>query len=140
MNNEAAAIVARARSLIGTRFRPQGRSRDQGLDCIGLVMLATETPPAGVPDDYHLRDGDTTRMNAAFDASGFFRLPVEQAEAGDVLVARSGPGQLHTLILTLGGYVHAHAGLRRIVEAPGTPPWPVLAAWRRSSESLLWPR
>ena len=37
-------IVARARALIGTRFRPQGRSAAEGLDCVGLVALAVLSP------------------------------------------------------------------------------------------------
>jgi len=27
--------------------------------------------------------------------------------------------------------VHAHAGIRRVVETPGMPEWPVVAAYRR---------
>lgn len=40
-------ILSTARSLIGTRFFHQGRSRESGLDCVGLlVLVARET---GIP-------------------------------------------------------------------------------------------
>lgn len=85
-----------------------------------------------MPDDYPLRGGDPARMAKVFEALGFIRVPCDRSEPGDVLVARSGPGQLHVAVLTAEGYVHAHAGLRRVVEAPGAPPWCALTAWRRS--------
>lgn len=33
------AIVAKARELLGMRFRFYGRSRDRGVDCVGVVLL-----------------------------------------------------------------------------------------------------
>jgi hypothetical protein len=51
-------------------------------------------------------------------------------EVGDVLVMRAGPEQLHLGIVTRAGLVHADAGLRRVVERPGAPEWPVLGNWR----------
>ena len=53
-----------------------------------------------------------------------------EERAGDLLMVEAGPGQLHMIVMVPGGYVHADARLRRVVEAPGAPPWPVLAAWR----------
>jgi hypothetical protein len=43
----------------------------------------------------------------------------------------AGPQQIHLGIRTAAGFVHAHAGIRRVVETPGTPAWPILAAYRR---------
>jgi lipoprotein Spr len=123
-------IVARARALVGVRFRPQGRSPAQGLDCIGLAALASEVPMDRLRRDYALRSSDPNVINAEFDAFGFLRIAPDEAEAGDLLVVRAGPAQLHIVILTPGGFVHADAGLRRVVETPGTVPWPVAAAWR----------
>ena len=55
---------------------------------------------------------------------------VTTAAAGDLLLCRSGPGQLHLAVGVDGGIVHADAGLRRVVERPGAVPWPVLGVWR----------
>lgn len=130
MANDGAAIVARARALIGTRFRPQGRSPERGLDCLGLAMMAAGIERERAPDDYRMRGGDPDAVSAGLGACGFGRVPPDQAQPGDVLLVRSGPEQLHVVVLAPGGHVHAHAGLRRVVETPGTLPWPVLSAWR----------
>jgi murein DD-endopeptidase / murein LD-carboxypeptidase len=130
----AEAIVLRARALVGTRFRPQGRSREQGLDCVGVVMLAAGIPRDRLPDDYPLRgcaiDKAIDRASTELLALGFISLPLDQCRPGDVLVTQSGSQQLHAVVLTAGGYVHAHIGQRRVVETPGAVPWPPLAAWR----------
>lgn len=119
-------IVARARRLVGVRFRPQGRDPATGLDCVGLVAatLGIETSRR----DYTLRGGSIEELDRALVAAGFW--PVGGSRAGDVLVMRTGPEQLHLGILTNDGLVHADAGLRRIVERPGSVPWPVLGTWR----------
>lgn len=130
MANDRAAIVARARSAVGARFRPQGRTIERGLDCIGVVATAIGMEPDRAPDDYHPGGGDPEGADRAFRVCGFARLAEDQVEAGDVLLVRSAPTQLHAVVLTRGGYIHAHAGLRRVVETPGAVPWPVISAWR----------
>jgi len=123
--SRGAEIVARARALTGTRFRPQGRSAD-GLDCIGLAAAALGV--GLVPGDYTLRSGSRRRLEAGLRAAGL--QPVETAEAGDLLLLAAGAGQLHLAVFTGTGIVHADAGLRRIVERPGPVRWPLLSAWR----------
>ena len=51
-------VVARARSLIGTRFRSQGRVPGVGLDCVGTVAIATGRDAGRIRRDYRLR-GET---------------------------------------------------------------------------------
>lgn len=120
------AVVARARSLVGTRFRAQGRGSD-GLDCVGLVAAALAVP--GVRGDYALRGGCVRRVNEGLAAAGL--VSVGEAAAGDVLVMQAGPGQLHLGLWTGEGLVHADAGLRRVVERPGAAPWAVIGVWRQ---------
>ncbi len=127
--SEAARIVARARGLIGVHFRPQGRNPAIGLDCVGLVAAAAgiADPPAG----YALRGGSAEMLAAGLRGAGF--RTVRTMRSGDVLAMRTGPEQLHLGIWTGSGLVHADAALRRIVERPGAPMWPMLGAWRVSS-------
>lgn len=120
------AIVARARALIGTRFRPQGRSAAEGLDCIGLVALAIDV--RAVPRDYALRGNSADRLVGELHAAGL--VAVDNMAAGDVLVLAPGPAQMHLGIFTGTGLVHGDAGLRRVVERPLPLPWPVLGIWR----------
>ena len=126
-------IVARARALIGVRFRPQGRSAEHGLDCIGVAMMATNIPASKVRRDYGLRSDDREELNRELDARGFIRIAPVAAAEGDMLLVQSGPAGLHIVVLTDSGYVHADARLRRVVEVPGQGPWPILSAWRSST-------
>lgn len=118
--------VAAARALVGVRFRAQGRTLESGLDCIGVAALATGVEAGRA--DYDLRGGTVEQLEAGLTAAGL--VPVATREAGDVLVMRSGPGQLHLGIWTGEGIVHADARLRRVVERPGELHWPMIGAWR----------
>lgn len=120
-------IVAAARACVGARFRPHGRSIEHGLDCVGVAAHAFGR---SAPADYPLRTARPERIVAAMTAAGLVPVLVGQARAGDLLLVAGGPGQLHLAVLTERGFVHADVGLRRIVEAPGRPAGPVLAAWR----------
>ncbi|WP_425326428.1 peptidoglycan endopeptidase [Sphingomonas oligophenolica] len=120
---------AAARALIGARFRLHGRAVAGGLDCVGVVAAALRADgfEGAVPSGYALRGGRSERVAALLDAA-LTRVPV--ARAGDVLLFAVGAGQLHLAIKTTGGIVHADAALRRVVERPGAPPWPVIGVWR----------
>lgn len=121
----SAGVVARARAAVGVPFRLHGRDAG-GLDCVGLAGMAYGV---AVPSGYRLRTGDPAAVARAASAAGF-RL-VARCTGGDLMVLASGPGQLHLAVATDDGFVHADLGLGHVVERPGTPPWPVVALWRR---------
>lgn len=121
--------AARARALVGTRFRPQGRSHD-GLDCIGTVIVAFELPADCARKDYRL-SGDHRREIEGGLAEYFRKIRPAQLRAGDLMLMAVAPNQFHLGIRTGGGFVHAHAGLGKVVETPGPPQWPLLAAYRK---------
>lgn len=127
-------IVAAARGMIGVPFRLHGRNGAHGLDCIGLVALALErgghTGLGGdiVPVAYSVRGGTVARFAAAMQAAGLRR--VRKARAGDLVLAQAAVAQFHLMIFTGESHVHADAGLGRVVEMPGPPPWPVIAHFR----------
>ena len=122
-------IAARARRCVGARFRPQGRDCANRLYCIGVAAFALAL--SGVRANYRLRGGSAKELVSELKAA---RLrSVDTVSIGDVLVMRAGPEQLHLGIATEIGFVHAHAGLGRVVETPGSPEWPVLSVWRRTA-------
>lgn len=125
-------VAAAARALVGAPFRLHGRDPATGLDCIGVVALALRAGghQGAVPEGYRLHSGDVARFRHYFEGlvSG------ADAATGDVLLCRSGPGQVHLAVHVGNGFVHADAGLRRVVERPGAPPWPMLGSWRIAGE------
>jgi len=113
-----ARAFAAARALVGVRFVPQGRDRSIGLDCVGLVWAAYAA--AGrvlvAPAGYPLRGWQRERIEAALAAAGFSR--VDDRRDGDVALLALAAGQFHLAVIGPGSFVHAHAGLRRVVETP----------------------
>lgn len=126
------AFAAAARALVGTRFRLLGRLPETGLDCVGLVACALAAAGRDVraPTGYALRNTTIEPWLRLAGANGFGAVSSDEAR-GDLLLARPGPGQ-HHLIVALGGgeFVHAHAGLGRVVVQPEPLAWPVLRRWR----------
>lgn len=125
--------VSRARALIGTRFRLHGRAQEgaaSGVDCVGLVAHAYSLDILHLgASGYPLRSNDRERLERAIALLGF--AATDTPSAGDLIVMRPGPVQLHLGVWTGDALIHADALLRRVVETPGTPRWPVLSRWTR---------
>lgn len=123
----AEQVVAGARAVVGARFRVQGRDPALGLDCVGVAACALRAAgcTAVVPNHYSVRCAVLPAGAVPPDLTG-----ADGAGAGDILLCRVSPAQLHLAVRTDSGVVHADASLRRVVERPGAPPWPVIAAWR----------
>lgn len=122
-------VVERARGLIGTRFRPQGRSREYGIDCLGLVLAAFGLPANCARRNYAMRGISRAEIETGL-APWFKRISRTRAVAGDVLLLQPGPGVFHLGVASDDGLIHADVQ-HGVVERPGAPPWPVIAAFRR---------
>jgi cell wall-associated NlpC family hydrolase len=129
MADRGQAVAARARRLIGVRFRLQGRSPAEGLDCAGVALLAIGSAGDKIKRDYQLRGTGLSALERELAKAGLVRAGGAPA-AGDVLVFAPGPEQLHLAVFTGTGFVHADAGLKRVVERPLPFPWPLLGAWQ----------
>ena len=119
-------VIARARDCLGARFKPQGRKIHLGLDCVGVAAIAFARD---VPGDYPLRGGKPEAIAAMIEAAGLRPIARDAAGAGDLLLIAASYSQLHLAVLTDVGFVHADAGLRRVVETPGRPRDAILGAW-----------
>ena len=99
--------------------------------------MATGIPEARVRRDYDVRSQDVQEAHGNFVACGLLRIAPEEAEGGDLLLVRPGPAQLHVVLATDLGYIHADASLRRVVEVPGLVPWPIVSAWRCPDDGVV---
>ena len=136
MSGRANALVKEAQSYIGTPFCLHGRHQAMGIDCLGLILAALDdvgitTPP---PPAYAMRNSTIAPLLAFAEEVGLM-LGTAPIQAGDILLGRTGPAQFHCAI-ALGerGFIHAHAGLRRVVQTPGAFPWPLTRLWRLPSD------
>jgi cell wall-associated NlpC family hydrolase len=128
----AAALAAAAKVLVGTRFRLHGRDPATGLDCIGLfgAAMAASGRPLTLPTGYPLR------LRALH---GWLPDPAELGftateppfAPGDVVMLVPGPAQFHLAIAAPDlGWVHAHAGLRKVVHDAALPMGTLIHHWR----------
>jgi NlpC/P60 family putative phage cell wall peptidase len=126
------AIVAEARSWIGTPYRHQASLKGVGCDCLGLVRGVwravlgdePEAAPAYSPD-WAEAGGTETLVAAA--ARHLVPVPLEAIAEGDVLLLRwrDGLPAKHAAILVAPDrFVHAHESAA--VAAAWLNPW-----WRR---------
>lgn len=135
MPPDTGQIAARALQQIGTPFKLHGRSPGAALDCVGLVAYAVnlDIPLQSIPRDYHIKGEFLERIKSYLEQNGFEKLShIDDFRPGDVILARPGARQLHLMVKTEQGFVHAHAGLRRVVMTPDPSPWPLAAGWRLS--------
>ena len=132
-----ARIAAHAIGRVGVRFSLHGRTAQSGLDCVGLLADALRSVgfDLPVPTGYGLRGNFDRQALRFFDAACFHPLGRDDADcAGDFCLARIVPRQLHFVIFVGDGFVHAHAGLRRVVLTPNPLPWPVIGRWRYTGD------
>lgn len=129
-------VALEAQALVGTPFRLQGRDPATGIDCIGLVALALQRARGSqvvpTPQDYRLRNRSVDHLLRFADRVGLQSAngPVRR---GDIIHTSPGPAQDHLLIAAgPESFVHAHAGLRRVVQSTGTLADPFLHHWRPS--------
>ena len=119
--------------MIGAPFRSQGWRPATGLDCAGLVWAAYAAAGRELvrPVDYPLRGWPRDRIEAGLVAAGFCAA-VDAVRVGDVALIVHPARQYHLGLLGAETLIHAHAGLRRVVEAPLDATAHAAARWRLS--------
>jgi murein DD-endopeptidase / murein LD-carboxypeptidase len=125
--------AARALQQVGTPFRVHGRQPRLALDCVGLAAYALQL--RDVPSDYSLKGSYLDTINSCLQSVAATRISTAfTPRNGDVALVQCAPRQHHLMIQAAYGWVHAHAGLRRVVHMPGASPWPIIALWRICGE------
>jgi len=126
------ALAAAAEALVGVPFRLGGRDPAGGLDCLGLFAVAMERigRVAVVPAGYSLK---VRRLDQWLPDPALSGLAEAAAPfmPGDVILLQPAGAQFHLAIAGPGGgWIHAHAGLRRVVSEPAMPRGELVRHWR----------
>jgi murein DD-endopeptidase / murein LD-carboxypeptidase len=116
------------RSLLDVPFRLHGRDPAYGLDCVGLVALATGV---SAPTGYSLRNTVTDWCASILDRDFFVTM---RPDVGDVVLLQAGPANLHLGVWMGESLIHADARIGRVVETPFPLPWPILGIWTRNQK------
>ncbi len=120
MSEDGARLANAAATLIGVPFRLHGRNPATGLDCVGLVAASLEAIDLKplTPRGYQLRNTSIERWLECAHQSGL-KAASGAPISGDIVLTVPGPGQTHLLIMESSrSFIHAHAGLRRVVRQP----------------------
>ena len=141
------AVLAEARTWIGTPYQHQASAKGAGCDCLGLVRgvwralygAEPETPPAYTPDWAERQGAETLRAAAT---RHLVETSLAAALPGDVLLFRMDARApiKHAAILDAGDHIiHAYWG-RAVVRSRFAPWWrarcaaafsfPGVAPWR----------
>lgn len=122
---ERAAVIAAARTYIGTRYRQNAAIKGVGVDCATLLALVfTEAgvrPPIGIgpySSQWHLHSTDPLYEKAII-GNGCREVPVEQCQPGDIALYFQGKQFAHGSIITGSSplrILHAFAPSRCVVE------------------------
>lgn len=131
----SADLAMAAEHLVGSRFRLHGRDPASGLDCIGVLSaaLAAIGRPVALPTGYALRVTRLDHWLPDARACGFAPVDAAALEPGDVILLACPGSQFHLAIAATHGFVHAHAGLRRVVLSPQCPDGTIIGHWRIGS-------
>lgn len=125
-------VIDRARTFVGVPFRPQGRRADVGLDCVGLLLRSHELPDSCCRRNYRLSGDHLHELHEAVQPY-FRRVNRTQLRPGDMLVMRVGPEQIHLGLFCGTSFIHAEAGIGRVMETLGKPIWELMRVYRRRS-------
>ena len=134
--------MAEARSWVGTPFQHQGRMKQVGVDCIGLVICCAAKTGIALAKRYEA-DPNTRRYRERPARYALLaelqracrQVPKEDAKPGDLLCMIVVDNPQHVLLLDHGGMaIHAAAmlGVSRVVRHRIPPAW-----WSRSTAFVL---
>lgn len=138
-------IIAAVRACVGTRFRSQGRAPGLGLDCAGVVLVAARAAGMRLPAlPFYQLGGDNEAAFDAFPAVAGLRaiheaVSGDEAAPGDVWLFAPAPRQRHLAVQVTEKsgesrgprhFVHAHAGVGRVVESPADVAWVQVGIFR----------
>ena len=109
-------IVDKAREYLGVKFRHQGRSKETGVDCAGLVICVLRDLGMTPADssDYNMSPNPSQMLGIILQSA--VEIPRCEAMPGDVLWMRFSTQPQHVAIITENGIIHSYSKRGEVVE------------------------
>ena len=109
-------VVLEARTWLGTPFHHQGRLKNVGVDCIGIIIC--------VANDLKLSDFKTTSytrqpngdMLRALLAQELIEIPIEEIQPADIALFRFENEPQHVGFITDIGLLHSYMQVKKCIE------------------------
>tara|TARA_R110002033_G_scaffold26757_12_gene61178 strand:- start:47703 stop:48116 length:414 start_codon:yes stop_codon:yes gene_type:complete len=109
-------VVCQARTWLGTPFHHQGRLKDIGVDCAGVVVgVAAELELSAFDTNGYGRRPDSRELEHICEGQ-MRRINLEDAQPGDVYLIEVDGQPQHLAFATDIGMLHAYAPARRVIE------------------------
>jgi len=132
-------VITEARKYLGVKWRHQGRNKN-GLDCAGLIVTVANTLGLSDHDDRRYSRRPDGSFAQAFTDGGMIRIPVQEAQEGDVLLFAESSHVCHAGFLAdkrgEPSVIHAHALRRMVLEETLEDAQPVI---RRPTHAFRFP-
>lgn len=128
-------IVAEAGKWIGVKWRHQGRTRESGIDCVGLIVVVCQALHISDYDSAaYDRRPDSREFLRHFTEAGAIRINPLDVDDGDVLAFHQAGYPCHVgfsaRLTGRAGLIHAHATYGSVRHQALTDKLPVVAAYR----------
>jgi len=110
-------FLERVRYYKGVPFVHQGRNREVGLDCAGLIVVALEDIKYPVKDlEGYTRLPKASRLLGILDNNHARKVPISAMEPGDVLLMRFSREPQHLAVYTGNTIIHSYQRKGCVVE------------------------
>jgi hypothetical protein len=117
---DGSEVLDAARDWIGVRWQHQGRSRQSGVDCVGLIVVVAGSLGLGLEDvrGYQRQSNGLQLMKELH--KRFQKIPVSHYKKGDIGVFLESSFPIHVGFLNpeegVETVIHAHARRRQVTE------------------------
>jgi cell wall-associated NlpC family hydrolase len=139
---DRAAIIATARSHLNVRWRHQGRSREHGIDCVGLLICVGRDTGYCAPDFDITGYARHPELGWLERELGTYLQPGAAGDPGDVMLFAYSGEPSHVGIVSDAGLIHCYGPWqpRRCVEHGMDEHWRARRRGCYAFKDLTWQR
>lgn len=136
--NSGELIITKAREWIGTPFHQQGRQKQIGCDCIGLILGVAQEVGAISLTKKPWRDCDVTTYDCMSDSTLLLRLlplhfiTATETEQGNILLFKLSSNNYHVGLYNENAIIHACSVIGKVVCHKIISGWQIMEVFKYS--------